>query len=87
MNNLRKICYIKGNYDVETKKIVIPGVRHTEIIFKEFVRQNPRDQIFTPFFYKNTLCKNTEARFAQKTRTRLEHAQLQMRNLKKQFAF
>ena len=39
------------------------------------------------FFYKNTPYKNTEARFAQKIRTSLEHAQLQMRNLKeKQFA-
>ena len=34
------------------------------------------------FFYKTTLYKNTEALFAQKIRTRLEHAQLQMRNLK-----
>ena len=32
------------------------------------------------FLYKNTLCKNTEAQFAQKIRTRLEHAELQMRN-------
>ena len=32
------------------------------------------------FSYKNTLYKNTEARFAQKIRTGLEHAQLQMRN-------
>ena len=29
------------------------------------------------FFYKNTLYKDTEARFAQKIRTRLEHAQLE----------
>ena len=34
-------------------------------------------------FYKNTLYKNTEARFAQKIRTGLEHAQLQMRNQEK----
>ena len=34
-------------------------------------------------FYKSTLYKNTEARFAQNIRTSLEHAQLQMRNLKK----
>ena len=34
-------------------------------------------------FYKNTLYKNTKARFAQKIRTRLKHAQLQMRYLGK----
>ena len=31
-------------------------------------------------YYKITLYKNTEARFALKIITRLEHAQLQMRN-------
>ena len=35
------------------------------------------------FFYKNTLYKNNEAPLAKKIGARLEHAQLQMRNEKK----
>ena len=43
--------------------------------------------LINSFFYKSTLYKNTEAQFAQKIRTSLEHAQLQMRNLKNNSQF
>ena len=37
---------------------------------------------YTDIFYKNTLNNNTEARFAKKMKTQLEHAQPQIKKSK-----